>query len=237
MLQKIVVTLVVVLALSLSGCASLKKENQSLKAQVGALTQGNQKMSQDNQICQESLNACKGTLNTCKEEAAKKESELKAKEAKVVEQSNTYKQMQEAMKAELASKQVAIQELEGKLTLTMVESILFDSGKAVVKEEGVEALTRVAEVLKTTKDQDVIIAGHTDNVKISAKLTKKYPSNWELSASRAIAVVKLLETNGVDPKILCASGFSEYRPVADNDTPEGKAKNRRMEIILMPKRK
>jgi chemotaxis protein MotB len=118
----------------------------------------------------------------------------------------------------------------------MVESILFDSGKADVKKEGVEALAKVADVLKNTTDQDIIVAGYTDNVPIKGNLAKIYPTNWELSAARAISVVKILAADGVDPNLMSAAGFGEYHPVADNDTPEGKAKNRRMEIILMPKR-
>ena len=108
--------------------------------------------------------------------------------------------------------------------------------QVAIKKEGKEALKKVAGVLKEVKDQDIIIAGYTDDVKISATLAKKYPTNWELSAARAISVVKLLQVDGVNPELLSAAGFSEYRPVADNKTAEGRAKNRRMEIILMPKR-
>lgn len=231
---------VLVLFISLStGCAELKqlrKDNAAMLTQIEQLNQDNaamrsqiEQLNQDNQACQEIVQAHQRELK-------KKASELTAKEVKVKEQSAAFRQMQEAMKAELASQQVALKELEGKLTLTMVEAILFDSGKADVKPEGREALQKVAEVLKNTHDQDVIVAGHTDNVVIRGRLTRVYATNWELSAARAIAVVKLLEADGVDPKILSAAGFGEFRPVADNALPEGRAKNRRMEIILMPKR-
>jgi chemotaxis protein MotB len=144
--------------------------------------------------------------------------------------------MKAAMQAEIDSKQVTIQELEGKLKVTMVETLLFDSGKAVVKKDGVESLKKVAEVLKTTTNQNVIVAGYTDNKPIGDKLTGVYASNWELSAARAIAVVKILKEAGVDPTVLGAMGYGEFRPVADNSTPEGRAQNRRMEIVLMAKR-
>jgi chemotaxis protein MotB len=91
-------------------------------------------------------------------------------------------------------------------------------------------------VLKDIKDQEIVVSGHTDNVPITSKLAATYPTNWELSAARAIAVVKILESNGVDPKMLVAAGFGEFRPVADNATPEGRAQNRRMEIVLMPRK-
>jgi chemotaxis protein MotB len=144
--------------------------------------------------------------------------------------------MKAAMQTEIDAKQVTIQELEGKLTVTMVETLLFESGKAVVKKDGVESLQRVAEVLKTTTDQNVIVAGYTDSKPIGDKLVGIYASNWELSAARAIAVVKILKEAGVDPAVLGAMGYGEFRPVADNSTPEGRAQNRRMEIVLMAKR-
>ncbi|MEN6473133.1 MAG: OmpA family protein [Syntrophaceae bacterium] len=116
------------------------------------------------------------------------------------------------------------------------ESILFESGKAEVKADALEALKKVADVLKSTTNKDIIVAGYTDNVPIKGRLTRTYPTNWELSAARAISVVKILAADGVDPKLLNATGYSEYHPVEENDTPEERAKNRRMEIILMPKR-
>jgi len=220
----------IVFVLAMTSCSSgVKKENATLKAQIDELNTTNQKLIQDKQSYQDSLTAREADLQ-------KQMAELQAKDMQVKEQSDAFRQMQEAMKAEVDSKQVTIKELEGKLTLSMVEAILFDSGKANVKKAGKDALAKVAEVLKNVKDQDIIVAGHTDNVPITSKLAATYPTNWELSAARAIAVVKLLEADGVDPKLLLAAGFGEFRPVADNGTPEGRAQNRRMEIILMPKR-
>jgi len=220
----------IVFVLAMTSCSSgVKKENATLKTQIDELNTTNQKLIQDKQSYQDSLTAREADLQ-------KQMAELQAKDMQVKEQSEAFLQMQEAMKAEVDSKQVTIKELEGKLTLSMVEAILFDSGKANVKKAGKDALAKVAEVLKNVKDQDIIVAGHTDNVPITSKLAATYPTNWELSAARAIAVVKLLEADGVDPKLLLAAGFGEFRPVADNGTPEGRAQNRRMEIILMPKR-
>ena len=164
-----------------------------------------------------------------------KQIELEKKDIVVRKQSEAFSQMSEAMKEELNARTVVIKELEGKLTLTMVEAILFDSGKAEVKGEGVDALKKVADVLKNIRDQEIIVAGYTDDVQIGGVLARTYPTNWELSAARAISVVKILVADGVDPQNLAATGYSEYRPVADNETPEGRAENRRMEIILMPK--
>jgi len=232
MKRMMIVTLATLFALSMTGCAALnecRQENVNLKAQIDQLNSANQMLAQENQACQNTVQAKEGELK-------KKEKELKETSVAVKQQSDAFRQMQAAMKAEVDAKQVTIKELEGKLTVSLVEAILFDSGKADVKKEGLDALQKVADVLKSAKDQDIIVAGHTDNVPIKGRLTKTYPTNWELSAARAIAVVKILEADGVDPKLLAALGFSEFRPVADNDTPEGRTKNRRMEIILMPKR-
>jgi chemotaxis protein MotB len=233
MKQKLGLFFIAIFLVAPAGCAELKQlriETADQKATIAQLTQ-------ENQTCQADLKKTNDMLVQKVKDLENRMNELKTKEEKVKEQSDAYAKMQEAMKSELASKQVAIKELEGKLTLTLVESILFDSGKAVVKQEGVDALQKVADVLKNTKDQEIVVAGYTDNVPIKGTLVKVYPTNWELSAARAISVVKILTTDGVDPKLMSAAGYGEYRPIAENDTPEGRAKNRRMEIVLMPKRK
>ena len=229
-MKGILICILAMLVFSLTGCAELKELRVETSEQNAAIDQ----LNRDNQACQDSLKEAEERLRLAMLDISDKEKELQTREEKAREQSDAFTRMQQAMKVELESKQVALQELEGKLTLTMVESILFDSGKAEVKKEGQEALQKVAGVLKTVQDQEIVVAGHTDNVQIGPNLAKIYPTNWELSAARAISVVKILVADGVDPKYLGAVGYSEYRPVADNDTPEGRAQNRRMEIILMP---
>jgi chemotaxis protein MotB len=159
----------------------------------------------------------------------------KTKEEEVQTVSKTYEDLLTEMKEEIEQGQIAITELKGKLTVDVVDKILFDSGRAEVKAEGLEVLKRVAEILKTVEDKIIRIEGHTDNVSIAGNLAKKYPSNWELSAARAINVTRYLEKEGLDPALISAAAFGEYQPVADNETPEGRAKNRRIAIILLPK--
>ncbi|MDI9526701.1 MAG: OmpA family protein [Pseudomonadota bacterium] len=225
-MKGILIGILALLVLSLTGCAELKELRVETSEQKALID----RLHEDNQACTDSLEATREQLRQAG-------LELQAKEEKVREQSEAFTRMQQAMKAELESKQVALKELEGKLTLTMVEAILFDSGKAEVKQEGRDALQKVADVLKTVEGQEIVVAGYTDNVQIGERLAKIYPSNWELSAARAISVVKILVADGVSPENISAAGYGEYRPVADNDTPEGRAQNRRMEIILMPVRK
>ena len=159
----------------------------------------------------------------------------KAQEEKVEKVSKTYESLLEKMKGEIDQGQVTISELKGKLTVNIVDAILFDSGKAEVKPEGKAVLQKVVSILKDVKDKAIRIEGHTDDVQIGGALAKRYPTNWELSAARAINVTRHLQEQGLDPSLLSAVAYGENKPVADNSTPEGRAKNRRIEIILIPK--
>lgn len=160
---------------------------------------------------------------------------VKAREEQVQKVSSTYESLLEKMKSEISKGQVTISELKGKLTVNMVDSILFDSGKAEVKKGGREILGKVISILKDVNDKSIRIEGHTDDVPISRALARRYPTNWELSAARAINVARHLQEQGIDPGQLSAVAYGEWKPVATNDTAEGKAKNRRIEIILVPK--
>lgn len=129
--------------------------------------------------------------------------------------------------------QLQVKIRDGKIYVTMSEKLLFKSGSYTVEPEGKRALKQIAEVIKNQTDFTVMVEGHTDNVPIR---TKCIQDNWDLSVLRATSVVRILtEEYGVDPKILVAAGRGEHDPVASNDTPEGRAKNRRTEIILIPK--
>ena len=159
----------------------------------------------------------------------------KTKEEEVKTVSKTYENLMQEMKGEIAQGQVAITELKGKLTVDVLDKILFASGESEVKPEGLAVLQRVIDILKNVKDKAIRIEGHTDNVKIGGALAKKYVTNWELSAARAINVTRYLQKQGIDPALLASVAYGEYKPVADNSTSEGRAKNRRIAIILQPK--
>ena len=138
------------------------------------------------------------------------------------------------LQQEIKQGEIQITQLKDKLTVNMVEKILFDSGSAVIKKNGKKVLDRVADILKGIKDRQIKVEGHTDNVPIGSAIIEKFPTNWELSTARATTVVRYLQDRGVAPGLLSAEGYSEYRPVASNDTDENKAKNRRIEIVLLP---
>ncbi|HDI83031.1 MAG TPA: hypothetical protein ENF18_04485 [candidate division WOR-3 bacterium] len=111
---------------------------------------------------------------------------------------------------------------------------LFPPGSVEISKEGKELLRQLGNILKRLKNRRILIEGHTDNSRISGTLKKKYPTNWELSAARAVKVVRfLIEEVGIDPKRVAAIAYGEYHPIADNSTSEGRAKNRRIVVTLL----
>jgi chemotaxis protein MotB len=125
---------------------------------------------------------------------------------------------------------------DGRLKVSFKGDILFESGKHQLRVEGKELLDSVYSILsKSTEQNDIFIAGHTDNVPIRPDARDKYESNWTLSTYRAVEVVKYLVEKGIAPPSLTAAGYGEYKPVADNSSDEGKARNRRVELFLIPK--
>lgn len=148
------------------------------------------------------------------------------------EMNSTMKMLEEKLKEEIKSGDVSVEKKNKGIVVTFVAEILFDSGKAKVKTEGLNILKKTASVLKDV-DNEISIEGHTDNVPIKYSGWK---SNWELSTARALSVLHfLVETEGLDPDKLSATGYGEYKPIASNETADGKQKNRRVEIVIKPR--
>ncbi|HVO90078.1 MAG TPA: flagellar motor protein MotD [Casimicrobiaceae bacterium] len=137
--------------------------------------------------------------------------------------------IKEALAPLVQSGQVRLRQLPRGLAVEINASVLFDPGQAALQPGSISALQAVAQVLTTTADP-VQVEGHTDNVPIASP---QYPSNWELASARASAVVRLFVSSGVDPTRLTASGFADNRPVESNDTPEGRARNRRVTLFIL----
>ena len=228
--------------------SALKAQFEKLKSEAAGLNKDKLELTADKKQLDEVLHAKSDALSRSITELRQKVSDLekensrlkeditvlqKVKEEKVKEVSSTYEKLLSNMKNEIAQGQVTISELKGKLTVNMEAAILFDSGKADVKPDGLEILKKMVETLKGVTDKAIRIEGHTDNVQISGGLTRVFASNWELSAARAINVARYLQQQGIDPANLSAAAFAEHKPVADNSTKEGKAKNRRIEITLV----
>lgn len=157
------------------------------------------------------------------------------KEAEIGQLRNTYDQLVQDMQSEIAQGQIQITRLADRLSVSMVDRILFPSGEADITPAGIRVLQRVGNVLKTTQGKVIRVEGHTDNVAISDRLKNTFATNWELSTARASNVVRFLQdTVGIDPARLQAVGLSEYHPIASNTTVKGRSQNRRIEIALLP---
>lgn len=144
-------------------------------------------------------------------------------------------ELEEKMKAEIARGDVSLSRAGGQLKVDLVDKVLFDSGDARISRRGEGILARVAAVLGRVADRQIQVAGHTDDAPISPRLKGRYPTNWELSTSRATNVVRFLEERAhIPPTRLVATGYGPFHPVASNATPRGRARNRRIEILLAP---
>jgi len=157
------------------------------------------------------------------------------KEDEIARLKTTYDTLVADMKKEIDEGQIKITRMADRLSVSMVDRILFPSGEADITPAGLKILERVGKVLKNTKNKIIRVEGHTDNISIKPPLQDQFPTNWELSAARATNVARFLQEKvGVDPARLQAIGMSEYHPVASNATAAGQSLNRRIEINLMP---
>jgi chemotaxis protein MotB len=200
--------------------ALLRNENQMLGARLAELGENVEKLLGE-----------KSNLATDLAATKEREAMLRAEQEAQAKRMAKYRQVIAKFQSLVSSGKLKIRVVRGRMVVEMASSILFPSGEAKLHEEGEIALAQLAGILRTIKDRDFQVAGHTDNVPIR---TRKFPSNWELSAARSVSVVKFLQESGVVPTHLSASGYAEYQPAADNNTAEGKAENRRIEIVLMP---
>jgi chemotaxis protein MotB len=144
-------------------------------------------------------------------------------------------QLINSLKEEIAAGQVKITQLTGRTAIRLEEKILFYSGHASIKPSGLAVLNKIGKTLEKIRDRHIQVEGHTDTVPIRWEFKEKYPTNWELSTARATSIVRyLIDEVGIKPTRLSAAGYSFYRPVASNDSPEGRQENRRVEFALLP---
>jgi chemotaxis protein MotB len=146
--------------------------------------------------------------------------------------SSQYEELAKSLKEEIQAGKIELSELRGRMVVKMKDKILFSSGSVKINPEGQAALAKVADALKDVQGKIVRVEGHTDDVPTDPK--GPFPSNWELSTTRALAVVKLLQEKGVPAQRLSAAGYGEYHPISSNKTAQGKSQNRRIEIVLAP---
>ncbi len=144
-----------------------------------------------------------------------------------------YDALVKKLSAEVEQGKLQVRQYQNMLSVDVAEKIFFDSGRAALKESGKEVLAKVGEALKSYDNKVIRVVGYTDNVPIAKATQTVYPTNWELSVARATNVVRHLQDVGIPPERMVAAGRGEYAPVAPNDTPEGRQRNRRIEIMLV----
>ncbi|MDM0050474.1 OmpA family protein [Variovorax sp. J22R115] len=149
-----------------------------------------------------------------------------------VQKANTYAALNQTLSSELSSDQAQITQLQNELKVTMVNEILFSEGGWTLSPKGEATLAKIAPTLSNLPGQQIIVQGFTDNEPIGPALRGRFPSNLELSSARADNVARFLTSKGVPQNSISAQGFGDARPVASNTTPQGKAKNRRVEIVI-----
>ncbi len=190
-----------------TGCAELKR-----------LRQENQQLNEN--------------LATLQQENA----ELSSKASRCESELNRLENSRRALEARLKGTGATVRIKNGAVSVTLPGSILFDSGQTTLRPQSKATLKKIAGILKTEASAEIVrIEGHTDNEPIT-KQKDKYKSNWELSTARAAAVLHyLVEECGISPTKIYLAGFGQYQPVADNKSKNGKAKNRRVEFVLIPR--
>jgi chemotaxis protein MotB len=217
----------------------LEKNKQRVAAltnELAALGEEAAGAKQERDRLQANLEEERARLKAGEAEMARLEQERAEKEAEIARLTRTHEDLTSSLKAEIEKGDIKIQQVRDRLTINMVDRVLFDSGQAQVKPAGLKVLKQVSDVLKKVTDKQIRIEGHTDNVPIGVRLRDKFPTNWELSTARATSVVRyLIEEGGVDRTMLAAGGYADTRAVESNETEAGKAANRRIEIVLYPK--
>ena len=216
------------------------KAERQAKAQLEALVGS---LQTDSAAARERVSAAQGRISDLEAERKRLAAEqaqlqaeadrLRAEQAALQQRTAAYDDLVRELQGEIASGEVTITELSGKLTVSLSNAILFDSGSTTVKAAGQDALQKVAGVLAQIADRSIRVEGHTDDVPVRG--TAAYKDNWGLSALGASTVVSLLVGWQVDPLNIAAVGLGEHHPVAANDSAEGKAANRRTEIVLVPR--
>lgn len=156
---------------------------------------------------------------------------LQAVEREVRDRNAIYEDVIGRFRSLMDGGQLSVEIQRGRLVILLPQDVLFESGSARLGREGQAVITEVASVLAEFPDRRFQVEGHTDNVPIS---TAQFPSNWELSSARSLAVVRLLASSGVTPENISGAAYGEYQPVASNEDREARRQNRRIEIVMLP---
>lgn len=252
-------SVILLLLTGLTSCVSSKKYNESQAAlaearqkyrgdstwyanQLANLDQSIKELEQRKATLQQQIDGMNREIDSISRQSANQQGLLSEQQKRIDylqslidQQRRTVNELKNKIANALTSfnsNELTVSEKNGKVYVSLSENLLFPSGSAVVNQKGIDALGKLAAVLNNNPDININIEGHTDTVPIRGR----YEDNWALSVARATSIVRILTKNyNVDPVRIIASGHSQYDPVDTNATPEGRARNRRTEIILIPK--
>ncbi|HJL14592.1 MAG TPA: OmpA family protein [Sandaracinaceae bacterium LLY-WYZ-13_1] len=179
----------------------------------------------------EGLESERGSLQSSLQETQRALDELRERERQAQQRLATFRNMLQRFQSMIDSGRLRVRITRNRMLLELSENILFDSGRAGLREEGEAALAEIVEVLNSIPDRQFQVAGHTDNIPMRSS---RFDSNWELSAARAVNVARYMIEQGMSAERISAAGYADTQPVASNETGEGRAQNRRIEIVLLP---
>lgn len=233
-----------------ANCAATEKSLKTLQASYNALEKDsnealtaninkNRELLAQLEAKEKAMAAEQARLNKLKADLDASSKRLSELEAYIAAKDASMKKLKETLLKSLKAfdgKGLTVHEKDGKVYVSMENKLLFQTGSWAVNAEGKTAVVEVGKVLAQNPDLSVLIEGHTDDDKITGNLGGGIENNWDLSTKRATAIVNILSENkGINKQNLTAAGRGEFAPLMSNDTPEGKSKNRRIEIILTPK--
>lgn len=221
--------------------AEMAQKKKTCDETIGDLDKKNSTLTDENSAMKAKLVSLGQDLSKVKTQAGAYMQDITAKEKQIADlmkaqeaarkRAAMFRSLIDKFRSMIDSGKLKVEIRKGRMIVKMSDKILFDPGKDKIKKEGEQALQEVTQILASLPDRNYQVAGHTDNVPIRSR---RFKSNWELSTARAVNVVKFMAENGIDSRRLSAAGYSEYDPVGDNTTDEGKMLNRRIEITLMP---
>jgi chemotaxis protein MotB len=214
-----------------SGCVSsgtFKKMEAEKNGEIATVQQEKTELLKQNADLKQQVAAAQSKVESLEQEKA-------SLAASSQQSQKQYDELVQNLSKEVEKGELQVKQYKNMLSVDLAEQIFFDSGKATLKKGGKDVLKKVGDALKGYENKIIRVVGHTDNVPVAKALRKTFPSNWDLSVARATNVVRFLQEVGIPPERMIAAGRAEYDPVAPNDTPEGRQKNRRIEIMLIDK--
>lgn len=239
MIRKIRIGIIVLAAgFIASGCVSsgtFKKLEADKNGEITELQQQKAALEQDNAALKQQNAAQQQKSSVMQQQVGSLEQQTAALLAASQQRQQQYDALVQGLSKEVEKGQLQVRQYQNMLAVDLAEQIFFDSGRATLKAGGKEVLQKVGEALQGYEHKIIRVVGHTDNVPLAKSLQGTFPTNWELSVARATNVVRFLQEVGIPPERMVPSGRAEYDPVAPNDTPEGRQKNRRIEIMLIDK--